>query len=595
MRQQELNVMAGFGGFIDPGKRERKAIATYSETNPRPVNEEADKRQKLPRHLRLNKMEDWQFFNKARLNELQAEEVRLFDLVVERGEAPQSGMIGKFVVLSPELHEEKTQLQAEGFGDWTRVHFNNFIRASAKHGRSEYEKIAKDVGRPVEETQRYSSVFWSRGGSELPPLEWDRVTKQIEKVVHFIVRKESSQQLMPFMLITQGEKRLEEITRLTNATAKLISMFEDPWEELTFKNVGNQGRVFNAIEDRFLLCLTHLHGYGNWDQVRCSVRRCERFRFDFYLQSCSAEVLGKRCETLMRSAERELVEIERKRQIGGDDALNKSKASGELVRQRLAEITQQIQEESRRLANTRSQLQKLKSLGGSNTVLGTGTGVTVNAISGATSSAGIMKAFLGAGKSESKKSSDPSTRVGATAMTIPDSALPDLCRIVSSAGSDGINKVVNTFMAMQGNVSKRQIEIKINEIAVKEKRPEDYYIVWHLRDEYAKYLKMTGEQAAAAIASETANKKRKATDASPSADTSTKELASKSTTKGGAAEPKSASKDGGAQQKQKLDDGGPSSALKEPKRFKTAFGFFVKVMREKAEKQLGPNAEVCRW
>jgi len=202
-----------------------------------------------------------------------------------------------------------------------------------------------------------------------------------------------------------------------------------------------------------------------------------------------------------------------------------------------------------------------------------------------------MKAFLGAGKSESKKSSDPSTRVGATAMTIPDSALPDLCRIVSSAGSDGINKVVNTFMAMQGNVSKRQIEIKINEIAVKEKRPEDYYIVWHLRDEYAKYLKMTGEQAAAAIASETANKKRKATDASPSADTSTKELASKSTTKGGAAEPKSASKDGGAQQKQKLDDGGPSSALKEPKRFKTAFGFFVKVMREKAEKQLGPNAE----
>lgn len=193
MRQQELNVMAGFGGFIDPGKRERKAIATYSETNPRPVNEEADKRQKLPRHLRLNKMEDWQFFNKTRLNELQAEEVRLFDLVVERGEAPQSGMIGKFVVLSPELHEEKTQLQAEGFGDWTRVHFNNFIRASAKHGRSEYEKIAKDVGRPVEETQRYSSVFWRRGGSELPPLEWDRVTKQIEKVLHFIVPKESLQ------------------------------------------------------------------------------------------------------------------------------------------------------------------------------------------------------------------------------------------------------------------------------------------------------------------------------------------------------------------------------------------------------------------
>jgi hypothetical protein len=38
-------------------------------------------------------------------------------------------------------------------------------------------------------------------------------------------------------------------------------MFDDPWEELTFKNVGTQGRIFNAVEDRFLLCLTHLHGY----------------------------------------------------------------------------------------------------------------------------------------------------------------------------------------------------------------------------------------------------------------------------------------------------------------------------------------------
>jgi hypothetical protein len=60
----------------------------------------------------------------------------------------------------------------------------------------------------------------------------------------------------------KGEKRLEEIQRLTSATAKLIMMFNDPWEELTFRNVGNQGqgRVFNPVEDRFLLCLTHLHG-----------------------------------------------------------------------------------------------------------------------------------------------------------------------------------------------------------------------------------------------------------------------------------------------------------------------------------------------
>lgn len=177
------NPFANF--YIDTGKRERKTINSYSESTQRAANnneESTDKRQKLPRHLRLNKMEDWQFFEKQRLNELQAEEIRLFDEMVDRGEAPQSGTVGKFFVLPPELQEEKTRLLAAGFGDWTRVHFNNFVRASAKYGRAEYEKIAKDVGRPVEETIRYAQTFWERGPKDFTPQEWERVNKQIEKV-----------------------------------------------------------------------------------------------------------------------------------------------------------------------------------------------------------------------------------------------------------------------------------------------------------------------------------------------------------------------------------------------------------------------------
>jgi SWI/SNF-related matrix-associated actin-dependent regulator of chromatin subfamily A member 5 len=276
LREQELNNLISSNYlFLDPGKRERKAVVNYSETSTRQVANKEDggeNKIKLPRHLRLNKMEDWQFYNKTRLNELQAEEIRLFDSLIERGEVPSSGSLGKLVLLPPELHEEKQRLLEEGFGDWTKVHFNNFVRASAKHGRQEYEKIAKDVGRPIEETKRYSETFWLRGQKEFSAQEWEKAIKQIEK----------------------GEKRLEEISRLTDATARLIAMFDDPWEELTFRNVGNVNRIFTAVEDRFLLCLTHLHGYGSWDQVRNSIRRCERFRFDFYLQSCSAETLGKR-------------------------------------------------------------------------------------------------------------------------------------------------------------------------------------------------------------------------------------------------------------------------------------------------------------
>lgn len=66
----------------------------------------------------------------------------------------------------------------------------------------------------------------------------------------------------------QGEKKLEEIQRLTSATKKLIMMFSDPWEQLTFRHVGNQGRIYNAMEDRYLLCLTHIHGYVRFHSLQ---------------------------------------------------------------------------------------------------------------------------------------------------------------------------------------------------------------------------------------------------------------------------------------------------------------------------------------
>lgn len=175
--------------LFETGKRERKAVQQYSEAISASNNnaEEGEKKQKLPKHLRLGKLEDWQFFNRTRLQELQAEEIRLFEEMVEKNEIPQMGSISKLIVLPAELHEEKQRLLSEGFGEWTRVHFNNFVRASAKHGRQEHEKIAKEMGRSLEEVKRYCEVFWSRGESELPPQEWDRVLKLIEKVAQLFI------------------------------------------------------------------------------------------------------------------------------------------------------------------------------------------------------------------------------------------------------------------------------------------------------------------------------------------------------------------------------------------------------------------------
>ena len=298
----------------------------------------------------------------------------------------------------------------------------------------------------------------------------------------------------------------------------------------------------------------------------------------------------------MRSAERELLEIERKRQAAdapnGGNVVSKLKSAGDVVKERLSELTKQIAEESKRLATTRSQLQKLKS--SNSMVLGTGTGVTVNSTSGATSSAGIMKAFLGGGSSTSNgAAAEPAKgksgkkaaagadgaaaekaghHAGAVAAVVPDSSLPELCKLIHNAKQDGINKLVATFLQSYPSVSKRQAEIRINEAAVKEKRPEDKYIVWHLRDEYEKFLHMTPEEAVAAAAHlapaesvPASAKKRKAEDGEE-ADTPAHGNGNGASTPGG--------------------------ADKEPKRYKRAFGFFVKAKRAEAEAQLGATASV---
>lgn len=178
-RESEKEAMGAI--WIDTGKRERKNV--YPEA-PQKLTENADDRRlKLPRHLRLTKMDDFQFFDRARLNELSEEESRIFDQMVERGEITSSTIMRDVVVLPPALHEEKQRLLTDAFADWTRPLYNSFIKASSKHGRRAYEKIAKDVGRPLEDVQRYCETFWTKGPTVLPSAEFDRVVKLVERVI----------------------------------------------------------------------------------------------------------------------------------------------------------------------------------------------------------------------------------------------------------------------------------------------------------------------------------------------------------------------------------------------------------------------------
>ena len=292
-----------FLSFIDVGKRERRTVA-YNEnhlymqqmkqygTQPKKI---IKKEIRLPRMLRLPKMEEWQLFDRDALYKLQEVEERAFRALPEevqlfmggtktsksndearyrdadlpsnddasQGDTPKTGegepngnnesvkvvkeetddqtkevtLESVPPLLSEHQMEEKARLLAQGFADWSRHHFTAFVKASGKYGRSDYAKIANDVGKPVSAIKTYSEAFWDQnfGKKRFTEHDYDRVIKNIEK----------------------GEKKIEDIKGLQRGTRILISLFDNPWWELQFTHVNTKDKKFTSEEDRYLLCWAH--------------------------------------------------------------------------------------------------------------------------------------------------------------------------------------------------------------------------------------------------------------------------------------------------------------------------------------------------
>ena len=70
---------------------------------------------------------------------------------------------------------------------------------------------------------------------------------------------------------------------------------------------------------------------------------------------------------------------------------------------------------------------------------------------------------------------------------VPEGILPRLAKLLVQSQSMGVNQVANQFLRWYPTLTKRQVDLKINELAVKEKLEEDHTKVWHIRPEF-KYL-----------------------------------------------------------------------------------------------------------
>ncbi|XP_052188744.1 ISWI chromatin-remodeling complex ATPase CHR11 isoform X2 [Diospyros lotus] len=291
--------------WIEPPKRERKRNYSESEYFKQTMRQSGPARPKEPRIPRMPTLHDFQFFNTQRLNELYEKEVRYLMQIHQKNQLKDTIDMDEPEELGDPLtaeeQEEKEHLLEEGFATWSRRDFNTFIRACEKYGRNDIKSIASEMeGKSEEEVERYAQVFKERY-KEL--TDYDRIIKNIEK----------------------GEARICRKDDIMKAIGKKLARYKNPWLELKIQYGQNKGKLYNEECDRFMICMVHKLGYGNWDELKAAFRTSPLFRFDWFVKSRTAQELARRCDTLIRLVERENQELdEKERQARMEKKLAKS-------------------------------------------------------------------------------------------------------------------------------------------------------------------------------------------------------------------------------------------------------------------------------
>ncbi|KAH9620261.1 hypothetical protein KSS87_018196 [Heliosperma pusillum] len=335
--------------WIEPPKRERKRNYSESEYFKQTMRQSGPARPKEPRIPRMPQLHDFQFFNTQRLNEIYEKEVRHLMQTNQRKDQMKDSIdvdepdgicpilysvYSTWTILVPclmkswntemtdppltsEEQEEKDRLLEEGFSTWAKKDFNTFIRACEKFGRNDIKGIANEMdGKSFEEVERYAKVFKDRykelNGKSIFLLklvlifgmtDYDRIIKNIER----------------------GEARISRKDEIMKAIGKKLDRYKNPWLELKIQYGQNKGKLYNEECDRFMICVVHKLGYGNWDELKAAFRTSPLFRFDWFVKSRTTQELARRCDTLIRLVERENQEYdERERQARKEKKLAKN-------------------------------------------------------------------------------------------------------------------------------------------------------------------------------------------------------------------------------------------------------------------------------
>ncbi|KAF8456437.1 SNF2 family N-terminal domain-containing protein [Kalaharituber pfeilii] len=299
--------------WINPAKRERKeahySIDKYYRGMLNPVSAKpAEAKPKAPKAPKQVNVADFQFYP-PRLVELQEKETAYFRKqqgykvpAPEIGEdedaserenerALEQEIIDNAVPLTEEEEKEKAELAEQGFSNWTRREFQQFIQLSAKYGRNAYGPIASEMEAKTEkEVRAYAKVFWERY-TEL--FQYEKYINQIE----------------------QGEEKTRRVNSQKKMLRKKMEMYRVPLVQLKINYTVSttNKKVYTDEEDRFLLCQLDKHGLDAenlYEKIRDEIRESPLFRFDWFFLSRTPIEIGRRCTTLISTIVKEFEEKE---------------------------------------------------------------------------------------------------------------------------------------------------------------------------------------------------------------------------------------------------------------------------------------------
>ncbi|CAG9826669.1 unnamed protein product [Diabrotica balteata] len=317
---REKQKSIGLSNWIEPPKRERKANYAVDAYFREALRVSEPKAPKAPRPPKQPIVQDFQFFP-PRLFELLDQEIYFYRKSLgykvpknlelgpdaSKQQKEEQRKIDESEPLTEEEQQEKENLLTQGFTNWSKRDFNQFIKANEKYGRDDIENIAKDVeGKTPEEVMEYSAVFWERC-HELQDI--DRIMAQIER----------------------GETKIQRRASIKKALDAKMARYRAPFHQLRISYGTNKGKNYMEDEDRFLVCMLHKLGFDRenvYEELRAAVRASPQFRFDWFLKSRTAMELQRRCNTLITLIERENAELEEREKIDKKKKVSKSSNLG---------------------------------------------------------------------------------------------------------------------------------------------------------------------------------------------------------------------------------------------------------------------------